>query len=548
MHRTSDNNIPSKSTSSKSNQGYEDEDRHRNQENRKYPSGKNHYSPPSHPPSNPLPSTSYATNQSNGDTEYNRMKISRRNMSPSSVSKMVSPYPVSHSKSQEVRSNKRKEYYKYSNSPTRDSYRSAEKNSRFQENNSSLNRSRRSQEKDNHSRRLSQKSAMDVDKIISANEFQGNIDKNNGSKSKNTRSNSFDRDRSPINIRPDKYRAQSSERGNNSISKNDTKENSESTIEGERRQPLMSQREAFHRQQSKRHSNDDNHFSLKKSNEIYFQNKHIPDDEGSIAYSRRISSENQTSISTTNMSNHNSFHLNVEKESSTIKQSSKTGYSHSRSPRQAEKEKSKYIQNTNTEKVEKNTRDKKREIHDVKEIEKEKFLVKYNANDIGRQRTHDHDTEQSDLVTKHKYEHKSEKYYSEDAGKNRKRPLSPDREEQNQPNKKGKHHSGYHAKGRKSSKTAHYGKSISSDKITENNTSKDSDLDSASSETKRVSALSRLGPKITLNERLSKLSESEDDSTKQPKLNSTPFQSKDDVPKNSRLSMIDEQSQQYDDR
>ena len=39
----------------------------------------------------------------------------------------------------------------------------------------------------------------------------------------------------------------------------------------------------------------------------------------------------------------------------------------------------------------------------------------------------------------------------------------------------------------------------------DNNSSKESDAESASSETKRISALARLGPKLTLNERLSKL-------------------------------------------
>ena len=547
VHRSNDNHIPSQSTSTKGNRGYEEETRSRHQEHRKYSSGKNNYSPPSHPPANPLPSTSYATSQSNGDTEYNRIKTSRRNMTPSSASKMVLPYPVSHSKSLEVSSNNQKEYYRYSNSPTRDNYRSAEKNSRLQDNNAGQNRNVRN-EKDND-RRVSQKSAVDNNKRISANEFQRNIDKKYCSKSKNVRSRSFDRDQSPINIHPVEYRRRSSEKGNIYRSKNDMKENSESAIGGERRQPLMSQREAFHRQQSKRHSNDDNHFTLKDSNAMHFQDKHIFNDEGSIKYSRGVSSENQTSNSTNHVGNHNSFHSEDNKESSTIRKSSKTRHDNPRSPRQPEKVKSKYTQNSKTEKAERNIGHRRLEISDDKEIKKEKFYDKYDEHDIMRQTTLDRDTDYSDLITKYKYEHRqSEKKTSEVARNNRKRPLSHDRDEENPLNKKSKHHSGFHPKGKKSAKSPNYEKSSNNDKNMESNISKDSDIDSASSETKRVSALSRLGPKITLTERLSKLPESINDPVEQPKHDSTALQSKNEAPQNSRLSMKDEVAKQYEDR
>jgi len=80
---------------------------------------------------------------------------------------------------------------------------------------------------------------------------------------------------------------------------------------------------------------------------------------------------------------------------------------------------------------------------------------------------------------------------------------------------KGKHQPGVQPKGKKSStsplrdRRRHKGKRSMDSK--DNNSSKDSDVESASSETRRVSALARLGPKVTLNERLSKLPDPKDD-------------------------------------
>ena len=110
---------------------------------------------------------------------------------------------------------------------------------------------------------------------------------------------------------------------------------------------------------------------------------------------------------------------------------------------------------------------------------------------------------------------KNENRYTEDTVKNRKRSLSSESDEKSQRNKKLKQHDKFESKGRKSNELTQNEKSNTIEEIKENVVSKDSDLDSASSETKRVSALSRLGPKLSLNERLSSLPETTENFSEQ---------------------------------
>ena len=108
---------------------------------------------------------------------------------------------------------------------------------------------------------------------------------------------------------------------------------------------------------------------------------------------------------------------------------------------------------------------------------------------------------------------KSEKDKSEHSEKNKRRKLSDESRSETSSRKKGKNVPGLSSKGKRSASTNENKKDGHMLNTKENKGSRESDIDSVSSETKRVSALARLGPKVTLRQRLSKLPDENDASS-----------------------------------
>ena len=100
---------------------------------------------------------------------------------------------------------------------------------------------------------------------------------------------------------------------------------------------------------------------------------------------------------------------------------------------------------------------------------------------------------------------KSEKDKSEHSEKTKRRKLSDESRSETSSRKKGKNVPGLSSKGKRSASRNENKKDAHMLDTKENKGSRESDMDSVSSETKRVSALARLGPKVTVRQRLSKL-------------------------------------------
>ena len=107
---------------------------------------------------------------------------------------------------------------------------------------------------------------------------------------------------------------------------------------------------------------------------------------------------------------------------------------------------------------------------------------------------------------------KSEKDKSEHSEKTKKRKLSDESRSETSSRKKGKNVPGLSSKGKRSASSNENKKGLHMLDTKENKGSRESDIDSVSSETKRVSALTRLGPKVTIRQRLSKLPDENDTS------------------------------------
>ena len=432
---------------------------------------------------------------------------------------MTSPYPEitsSHSKNQDVNSIHRKNHYKHSNSPSRDDHRTVERINHLKEN-SDQKRNNRNIDRNHHERQFSHNDERDYKDQLSENNSTQNLDRNHRSfTSKNVRSRSFDRERPPTDILPCEYRRRSSERGNLVRSKHDIEKNNENIIAGDGRQPLISQKEAFQRQQSKNYCSDGKNITPKrKSNDTYSRDKSIPNDKHLMKYARRRSTENQFSNLTPPRENYKSFPSGDNEELSISNRSTKSRHENRRLSRKSEDGKSESRKNSKRENNVKTSGDRMSGIYRENEI-KEKRNIDIYSSDLSRHNIHKSDIEEGDKVDRYKNEvMKNENRYTEDTVKNRKRSLSSESDEKFQRNKKLKQHDKFESKGRKSNELTRNEKSNTIEEIKENVVSKDSDLDSASSETKRVSALSRLGPKLSLNERLSSLPETTENFSEQ---------------------------------
>ena len=294
-------------------------------------------------------------------------------------------------------------------------------------------------------------------------------------------------------------RRRSRERGTISRSHNDMEQKNEVT-KRDQRQPLMSQKEAFQRQQSKKSSDGKNFTPRRDSNAFHSQERHYQN-EITTKRSRRDSSEIQSFNPTAHRSIHKSFHPeHGNEEPSTSKKSSKTRYTPPRSPQRFEEENSKSSKSSKHKAP--NSSGDTFETNDSNRGRNERY-DRYSEKEIWRQKENERDSER-DHNDRLKNDHvKSVKTTSKDLNKLKKRSNPNNNHDYCQVIKKSKNQSEGQGRARKSSKTSENDKSYKHEDIKENNISRDSDIDSASSETKRVSALSRLGPKLSLNERLS---------------------------------------------
>ena len=295
-------------------------------------------------------------------------------------------------------------------------------------------------------------------------------------------------------------RRRSRERGNISRSHNDIEERNEVT-KRDQRQPLMSQKEAFQRQLSKRSSDGKNFTPHRDSNAFHSQERHYQN-EITAKHSRRDSSEIQSFNPTTHRSVHKSFHPELGNEQpSTSKKSSKSRYTPPRSPQRFEGEKSKSSKSSKHNKAPNSSGDTF-ETNDNKGGRNERN-DRYSEKEVWRQKENKRDSER-DHADRLKNDYgKGVKTTSKDLNKLKKRSNSNNNDDYCQVIKKSKNQSEDQGRADKSSRISENDKGYNHEDIKENNISRDSDIDSASSETKRVSALSRLGPKLSLNERLS---------------------------------------------
>ena len=292
----------------------------------------------------------------------------------------------------------------------------------------------------------------------------------------------------------------SRERGNISRSHNDMEERNEVT-KRDQRQPLMSQKEAFQRQQSKKSSDGKNFTPRRDSNAFHSQERHYQN-EITTKHSRRNSSDMQSFNPTAHRSIHKSFHPeHGNEEPSTSKKSSKSRYTPPRSPQRFEGEKFKSNKSSKYNKAPNSSGDTF-ESNNSNGGRNER-CDRYSEKEVWRQKENERDSER-DHNDRLKNDHvKSVKTTSKDLNKLKKRSNPDSNHDYCQVIKKSKNQSEGLGRSRKSSKISENDKSYKHEDIKENNISRDSDIDSASSETKRVSALSRLGPKLSLNERLS---------------------------------------------
>ena len=295
-------------------------------------------------------------------------------------------------------------------------------------------------------------------------------------------------------------RRRSRERGNMSRSHNDFEERNEGT-KRDQRQPLMSQKEAFQRQLSKRSSDGKNFTPHRDSNAFHSQERHYQN-EITAKHSRRDSSEIQSFNPTTHRSVHKSFHPELGNEQpSTSKKISKSRYTPPRSPQRFEGEKSKSSKSSKHNKAPNSSGDTF-ETNDNKGGRNERN-DRYSEKEVWRQKENKRDSER-DHADRLKNDYgKGVKTTSKDLNKLKKRSNSNNNDDDCQVIKKSKNQSEDQGRANKSSRISENDKGYNHEDIKENNISRDSDIDSASSETKRVSALSRLGPKLSLNERLS---------------------------------------------
>jgi hypothetical protein len=215
----------SSNMSRKNPHGYEDGFKSNNREQRRYSPGRNHHSTVQVPP--PLPSTSYATVNSNDAPGYLRSHTSPQNNFQGPRSAAVTTYQgMSHNHSRDTDKEVRKK-------PTR---RETEKD---------YQKKHYKNESDQFNVELS------TNKIRKSRE--GNL--NSSSNAKHLRSGSYDRSRSPINSRRNEYNRSNEREGFTNV-QNDTDDTRLSPTDLDRRHPLISQREAFHRQQEKRSNID----------------------------------------------------------------------------------------------------------------------------------------------------------------------------------------------------------------------------------------------------------------------------------------------------
>ena len=489
--------VASQSNSSRKNHhGYGDGFKSNTREQRRYSPGRNHNSTVQVP--SPLPSTSYATINSNNDLGYHRSHTSPQNNFQGTRSAAATTYQgMSHNHSRDTENEARK----------KQSRTTAEKD--FQKN--------------YHSENDSNQFDTELTTNKSRRSKEGNL--NSSSNAKHLRSSSYDRSRSPINSRRNEYRRRSSERGAFTNFQNDTDDTRTSPTEFERGHPLISQREAFKRQQGKQPNIKDEdrkgetEVDGNEYNAANYEEKHRLKCEiiKNHSNSRRSSLDIQKKSNTVNSTNqyvpHQSSNYNecpsvqrnekvkLERKSRSPRYDRHNSYQENRDPSLNKADQNCYKRSSTTS-VRPHKKDD--EKYQYKGTAQEK------ANNIHKEKRN------NNTCNKNTNEHdKTRKRGSEDGETSRKRKSSDIGVENSPSTNKGKRQPGVQPKGKKPTTSPARDRRTPKDKRSmdskDNNSSKDSDVESASSETKRISALARLGPKITLNERLSKLPCTKDD-------------------------------------
>ena len=359
-----------------------------------------------------------------------------------------------------------------------------------------------------------------------SNETSRNKYIHSSSSSKNGRSKSYDKEHLPGNSRTSDTKRRSSEREALTKYESTTIDSRRSVNEAERRYPLMSQREAFRKQQEghlitsdvqkkeKRGYNYDNYASGIKDEE-----KHP---KGKISNSmqikaRRNSTDNKGSDTPQGSSGRPIRNHRVDyKEHMPLKNEKNEHYAtRSRSPRKSTREK--YIQkHTDPISVKNEFRPPYKTVamngentteyksYNIEHYSRETRTEKNNGyNERNTNAELNKDLIDCDMIQNNHYE---------DDTKGNKRKLNHAHGEHSSSRKKGKYHPGVQPKGRKSNQSENARNDIKPSALNDFNSSRDSDIDSVSSETKRISALARLGPKVTMDQRLSKSSSLKEES------------------------------------
>ena len=356
-------------------------------------------------------------------------------------------------------------------------------------------------------------------------------------KQEGSRDNALDRERSPVSAKSSQGRRHSTERGGITNNRSDSINNIQSINEGERRSPLISQKEAFKKQQEVRVSRQDGDRKGKKNSE---------DERHNCKFKEPYHEQNRRQ----RMENSLDQHRNSKRpttppqrqkdESLPSSRDRQANYDNSNNQKRSpdQRDPRRHSEDGQTRSAQRSIREKpfqsNREHSSSKvspkhEVESTKNYIRpkpiqgdktchdtYQSRESKQGRTNDKYKEDNDQNRDKQHDKEPDKnadYRSQEDTRGTKRKCSDEGDEYSQCNKKGKYQPGVQRKGRKASissprvgpkgSTSQEYKSVSTH---DNSSSKDSDIDSlSSSETKRVSALARLGPKVTLNQRLSKL-------------------------------------------
>ena len=349
------------------------------------------------------------------------------------------------------------------------------------------------------------------------------------------------RDRVSIHAGDSRGRRHSIDREGFASNRNDSVDNRSTKLEWVNRSPLISQSEAFKRQREEK---------IKREAEVRQEWRGSEGERSDIKFKDLRHEQSRQHIT------ENSFHHHGSKRPITTPHRSRSDSSQishhrtandnytndtTRSPdhrgkrRRLENEQNHSPQrppkeNWFSEKREQ-TSPKNSETQDKKEYPHNKAMPKrsnkkyddtYKSKDSKQERIKDKPNENSDQSRYEEQKNepsKNKEYRSRDDDRGFKRKYSEESGESSQITKKGKHQPGIQRKFKKSNVSSRSGISkcnssfeYKSSGTNDHSNCKDSDIDSpASSEAKRVSALARLGPKVTLNQRLSNLPKHEDD-------------------------------------